>query len=199
MHQKTETQQSLPTDPPASYVISFLWRLPQKLRPSSEIFLHQLTGTQFWMLVPEGQGVPATHLHEACLVTEPTSLSHFQHQIAIRYREWNRGEGGDYSGCLVRKVCPEGEILGENWNGTEIWTKNTQNQAWCIWGTAKIRLEWSEGGGENRRYLGRQAEPADLGPLQPILSSFICSLIHSTFIWHLLCAKTYWDTALTVT
>lgn len=74
---------------PTSFIRNFfpLKTYPRSDGPSSEIFLHQLTGTQFWMLVPEGQGVPATHLHEACLVTEPTSLSHFQHQIAIRATE----------------------------------------------------------------------------------------------------------------
>ena len=74
---------------PTSFIYNFfpLKTYRRSDRPSSEIFLHQLTGTQFWMLVPEGQGVPATHLHEACLVTEPTPLSHFQHQIAIRATE----------------------------------------------------------------------------------------------------------------
>ena len=82
---------ALPTDPPASYIISFLWRLTPDGENKRQALFRDLLAPTDWNPVldacAEGQGVPATHLHEDCLVTEPISLSHFQHQIAIRATE----------------------------------------------------------------------------------------------------------------
>lgn len=111
---------ALPTDPPASYIISFLWRLTPDGENKRQALFRDLLAPTDWNPVLDAcarrsrsschsftWGLPGHWAH--LTFTLPTSNSY------TCYRENEIGVKEGTIQVAWSEVCPEGDILGENW------------------------------------------------------------------------------------